>query len=76
MSQSNANDLTIFGDYDYWGGNIDLSQFEYPDLSKIAGPSRGYTGADIPGDFDSYQDHLTPSNAPIFMFDGPYLEDG
>ena len=76
MSQSNANDPTIFGDNDHWGGSFDFSGFDYLDPSNVAGPSRVYTGADVLGDFDSYPDYLTRSTGPISIGDVLYLEEG
>ena len=55
---------TINSNVNYFGVDFDFDGFDYLDPSKVAGPSRTYTGAYVLGDLNSYPDYFTPSAAP------------
>ena len=63
----NIDDLTGFDNNTHGSDDFDFGGFNW-DLSKVAGPSNPYMGADVWGDLNDYPDFPSPSTAPTSLY--------
>ena len=73
----NIDDLTGFDNNSYGGDSFGFDRSNW-DLPDVAGPSQHYSGADVQGGLNGYQDFPSPFSAPtsLYPIHGEFSNEG